>query len=136
MTAPADSSVPTKNQFIYHTLFLLPFIFFFFFCNYGNLLGKCLKMNLFLLFTMVYSKLTYMLLRQFRLGSNLPTHIKENIDFLPQKPRKLSSAKANFEGWYIHKIQMKYILKSLKQWRVYELKQSHLSDDGENTLFS
>ena len=40
---------------------------------------------------MVYSKLTYMLLRQFRLGSNLPTHIKENIDFLPQKPRKLSS---------------------------------------------
>ena len=98
MTAPTDSSVPTKNQFIYHTLFLLPFIFFFFFCNYGNLRGKCLKMNLFLLFTMVYSKLTYMLLRQFRLGSNLPTHIKENIDFLPQKPRKLSSAKANFEG--------------------------------------
>ena len=39
-----------------------------------------------------------MLLRQFRLGSNLPMHIRENTDFPWEKPLKLPSAKANFEG--------------------------------------
>ena len=39
-----------------------------------------------------------MLLRQFRLGNNLPTYIKENIDLPWQKPRQLSGAETNFEG--------------------------------------
>ena len=39
-----------------------------------------------------------MLLRQFRLGNNLPTHIRENTDFPRQKPRQLPSFEANFEG--------------------------------------
>ena len=40
-----------------------------------------------------------MLLRQLRLGNNLPMHIRENTGFLQQKPRQLPSAEANFEGW-------------------------------------
>ena len=39
-----------------------------------------------------------MLLRQFCLGNNLPTHTGENKDFLWQKPWHLQSAEANFEG--------------------------------------
>ena len=39
-----------------------------------------------------------MLLRQIRLGNNLQTHIKENIDFLRQKPWQLPRAETNFEG--------------------------------------
>ena len=31
-------------------------------------------------------------------GNNLPTYIRENTDFLQQKPRQLPSAEANFEG--------------------------------------
>ena len=42
-----------------------------------------------------------MLLRQFCLGNNLPTHIRENTDFPLQKPQQLLSAKANFEGCLI-----------------------------------
>ena len=38
-----------------------------------------------------------MLLRQFCLGNNLPTHIKENTDFPRQKPWQLMNAEANFE---------------------------------------
>ena len=40
-----------------------------------------------------------MLLRQFHLRNNFPTHIKENTGFLRQKPRQMPSAEANFEGW-------------------------------------
>ena len=39
-----------------------------------------------------------MLFRQFRLSNNLLTHIRENTDFLQQKPQQSLSAKANFEG--------------------------------------
>ena len=39
-----------------------------------------------------------MLLRQFQLGSNLLTHIRENTDFPWQKPWQLPSAEANFKG--------------------------------------
>ena len=39
-----------------------------------------------------------MLLRQFCFRNNLPTHIKENLNFRRQKPRQLLSAEANFEG--------------------------------------
>ena len=39
-----------------------------------------------------------MLLRQFHLCNNQLAHIKENTDFLQQKPWSLPSAKANFEG--------------------------------------
>ena len=45
-----------------------------------------------------------MLLRQFRLGNNLPTHIRENTDFLRQKPRQLPSVEANFEGWTLSNV--------------------------------
>ena len=38
-----------------------------------------------------------MLLRQFWLGNNLPTHTKENTDFPWQKPWHLQSPEANFE---------------------------------------
>ena len=43
-------------------------------------------------------KLTWMLLRQFHLGNNLLTHIRENADFSFQKFQQLPSAKANFKG--------------------------------------
>ena len=98
MTAPADSSIPPKVLFVDHTFcFFLHFCFPFIIdnCNYGNLPTKCLKMKMFLLFPIVYS--TYMLLRQFCLSNNLPTHIKENIDFFQQKSQQLLSDKANFE---------------------------------------
>ena len=37
------------------------------------------------------------LLRQFLLGNNLATHIRENTDFPWQRPRQLLSAEAKFE---------------------------------------
>ena len=40
--------------------------------------------------------LTLMLLQQFRLGNNLPMHIRKNTDFPRQKPQQWSSAEANF----------------------------------------
>ena len=39
-----------------------------------------------------------MLLRQFCLGNNLPAHIRENTDFLQQKPQQLLSVEANVKG--------------------------------------
>ena len=54
-----------------------------------------------------------MLLRQFRLRTNLPTQIKENTDFLRQKPRELTSAEANFEGSYVI-CQRRYYFKRYK----------------------
>ena len=39
-----------------------------------------------------------MSLRQFHLGNNLLTHIRENADFSFQKFQQLPSAKANFKG--------------------------------------
>ena len=41
-----------------------------------------------------------MLLRQFCLGNNLPTHIKENTDFPWQNPWQLLNAEVNFESCY------------------------------------
>ena len=48
-----------------------------------------------------------MLLRQFRLGIGLPTHIKENTDFPRQSPWQLPSAQANF----ILNMTLAYLLK-------------------------
>ena len=90
MTATADSSVPTKVSSIDHTLFVFSFIFFPFIidnCHYGSLFRKGIKMNIFLLFTIFYPKIN-MLVRQFRLGNNFPTYIRENTDFPRQKPRQ------------------------------------------------
>ena len=39
-----------------------------------------------------------MLVKRFRIGNNLQTHIRENIDFPGKKPWQLPSAEANFEG--------------------------------------
>ena len=50
-------------------------------CN-GNSSRKAIKMKIFfLLFTIIYANLTWMLLQQFRLVNNLPTHIRKNTDF-------------------------------------------------------
>ena len=51
MTAPVDSSIPTKVSSIDWNLFN-----FSFWENYENLLRKCLKMTIFSLFIIVYSK--------------------------------------------------------------------------------
>ena len=64
-------------------------------CNYGSLLKKCLKMKIFLVFTKVYSNININIVQIIRLGSNLPTHIRENTDFLWQNrnvrvPRRIS----------------------------------------------
>ena len=50
-------------------------------CSYGSLVGKCLKMKIFLLIKIVFYFLH-----------------KENPAFLRQKPRKLPSVEANSEG--------------------------------------
>ena len=42
------------------------------------------------------------MLRQLRLSNNL--HIKENTDFLRQKPQQLQSAEANFEGCISYRV--------------------------------
>ena len=65
--------------------------------NYWNSLSKCIKMKIFLLFTIICSKIN-MLWKIFRLGSNLPTHIRVNTNFSRQKPQQLLSAEANFES--------------------------------------
>ena len=57
-------------------------------------------MKIFLLFTIVYSKFNINVARTTSPRNNLPTHIRENTDFLRQKPRQLLSAEANFEGCY------------------------------------
>ena len=84
MTAPADSSVSSKVLSIDHTLFVFSFIFPFIIdnCNYGSLLKKCLKMEIFLLFAKVYSKININVVQIICLGSNLSMHIRENTDFL------------------------------------------------------
>ena len=51
-------------------------------CNYGSLLKKCLKMEIFLLFAKVYSKININVVQIICLGSNLSMHIRENTDFL------------------------------------------------------
>ena len=61
-------------------------------CNYGNLLRKCLKVNILLLFTIVYSKININVVNTM--------HITENTDFFRQKPRQLPSAEVNFEGCF------------------------------------
>ena len=48
-----------------------------------------------------------MLLRQFSLGINLPTHIKENTDFPMQNPWQLLNAEVNF----ILNMTLAYLLK-------------------------
>lgn len=60
--------------------------------------------DFFSLFTIICPKLTWMLLKQFHLGNNLPRHIRENKDFPWQKPQQLLSTKVNFEGcvWHFH----------------------------------
>ena len=39
-----------------------------------------------------------MLVKRFRIGNNLQTHIRENPDVPGKKPWQLPSAEANFEG--------------------------------------
>ena len=65
-------------------------------CNYGSLFKKSIKLKMFfLLFTIIYP--TWLLLRQC-LSNNLPTHIRENIDFSRWEPRQLPNAEPYFES--------------------------------------
>ena len=49
-------------------------------CHYGSLLRKGIKMNIFLVFTLIYPNIS-MMVRQSPLDNHLPTHIRENTDF-------------------------------------------------------
>ena len=97
MTAPADSFIPTKVISIDRTF---SFIFFILLLIIAIMVftQKVSKKEEF--FTSYNSRLflTHILLRQFRLSNNLPMHIKENTDFLWQKPWQLQSAGVNFKG--------------------------------------
>ena len=86
MAAPADCSFRTKILSIDRT-------FFVFSCVFSERLWKWS----FLLFTLSYQKITWMLLRQFRLSNNLPTHITKNTDFPRQTSWQLPSVAANFK---------------------------------------
>ena len=86
MAAPADSSFRTKILSIDRTFFVFSFVF-----------SERLWKWSFLLFTLSYQKITWMLLRQFRLSNNLPTHITKNTDFPRQTSWQLPSAAANFK---------------------------------------
>ena len=94
MTAPLDSSVPTKVLSTDHTFSFFSFILFLLLliiAIMGVCSRKCLKLKIFSLFTILYSKINVNL-RQFRLGNYLPMHIRENTDF----SRISSSEKDNF----------------------------------------
>ena len=97
MTAPADFSVPTK---VFPLITLFPSFF-----------SLLLSIMAIMAFTQKVSKNEYfftfydsfllfksILLKTFCLGNNLSMHIKENTDFLRQKPRQLPSAEANSKG--------------------------------------
>ena len=56
-------------------------------------------MKIFLLFTIIYSKINMNVVKQFCLGNNLPTHIRENTDFSRQKPQHLLSDEAKAVQW-------------------------------------
>ena len=89
--APANFSIPTEVMSIDHT-FLVFLIFFLL------LLIIAIK-EYFSLFTITYQKINMNVVQTICLINNLPTHIRENIDFPQQKPCQLQSGKANFEGW-------------------------------------
>ena len=60
MTAPADSSVPTKVLFIDHTFSILPSFYHFITdnCNYESLFGEGIKMKIvFSCLTIIYPKI-------------------------------------------------------------------------------
>ena len=99
MTATADSSIPTKVLSIDHTFFVFILHFFSFLfdiCKSGNLFRKYVKMNIFLLSTVIYPKIN--MFRQFHLCNNLLMHIRQNTDFPQQKRQQLPSAEVNIEG--------------------------------------
>ena len=102
-TTPDDCSCwffRFNQSFIHWSLFCLLHLFPFITdnCNYGRVFRKGTKKKIFYFLQKFIEKLTCMLLRQFCLGNNLPTHIRKNTDFPRQSPRQLPSAKANFEG--------------------------------------
>ena len=100
MTAPADSSIPSKVLSIDDTIFVFFFIFFRFTIdnyNCGSFFSKGIKMKIFLLFTIIYPKINMNVVKAICLGNSLPTHIRENIDFPWQKPRQWPSVETNFE---------------------------------------
>ena len=80
--------IPSFQLRFYPLITLFPsfFPFYYWWLQLWKFVQKGFKNNFFLLFTIIYPKIK-MLLRQFRLGNNLPTHIRENTDFPRQIPR-------------------------------------------------
>ena len=93
MTALADSSVTAKALSMF-TLYLLFFLFFLLLLiiAISEFTKKVSKNEDFLLFTIVYSKINTSIVKTISPQQYLPTHIRENTDFLRQKPRRLPSA--------------------------------------------
>ena len=85
MTAPTDSSVPTKVLSIDHT-FSFIFLLLLLIIAIMVFTQKKYKNENFFTFCNSFLLFTYILLRQFHHSNNLPTHIKENANFLWQKP--------------------------------------------------
>ena len=75
--------IPSFQGFIHWSHFCFFLNFFPFIidnCHYGSLLRKGIKMNIFLVFTLIYPNIS-MMVRQSPLDNHLPTHIRENTDF-------------------------------------------------------
>ena len=68
-------------------------------------------MKIFLLFTIIYSKINMNVVKKI-IGNNLlsPTHIRENTDFFRQKHQQLLSGEENFESYLMVKDSMTLIL--------------------------
>ena len=107
MNAPAYSSVPTKVLSIDHTFFDFFSIFSFIVnnCNCRIVFRKGFKINIFLLFTIIYSKINInvvkTILPQFSAIICLCTLEKTQIS-LGKSLGKLSSVVANFKDWMWH----------------------------------
>ena len=85
MTAPTDSSVPTKVLSIDHT-FSFIFLLLLLIIAIMVFTQKKYKNENFFTFYNSFLLFTYILLRQFHHSNNLPKNIKENANFLWQKP--------------------------------------------------
>ena len=109
MIAPADYLVLTKVLFSDNTSSFFPSFYPFITdnCNYRSLFRVRIKMKIFFSFlTIIYPKIN-MLLRQFRLDNNLPTHIRENTDFLLGKASEIAECRCEFRRLWLARLGSK-----------------------------
>ena len=100
MTAPVDCLVSIKVLFSDYTSSFFPSFYPFLTdnFNYRSLFRECIKMKIFFHFLLEFiQKLTSMMFRQFRLGNNLQTHIRENTDFLLGKASEIAECQGKFQ---------------------------------------